>query len=342
MPEEEFQFLGLPAVFASARSRELLEKARHLARMNSAVLIEGESGSGKEVLARVLHAESTRSSKPWVDVSCAALPEHLVESELFGYEKGAFSGAETRKEGLFELAHCGTLFLDEIGELAPRLQAKLLRVLDSGSYFRLGGTKKVHVDVRIISATNRDLREAVASGEFRKDLYYRLAQVRLRALPLRERTEDILPMARLFLAEQGQPLALSEDVSAALLSYAWPGNAREIRNAMISAAAMATGKTVEMTDLPEEIQQHFASTGDPGLSVRRLADVLSRDGVDSGSSAGVLAELERKTILEVLRDYGGHQERAARVLGISSRTLSRKLKSYEVSEHESERPALGA
>jgi transcriptional regulator with PAS, ATPase and Fis domain len=154
-PQDVHRYLGIEAVFASAKSKSLLQTVRRLAPLDAAVLIEGESGSGKEVLARALHAESPRASKPWVDLSCAALPEQLVESELFGYEKGAFSGADTRKEGLFELAHTGTLFLDEIGELPARLQAKLLRVLDCGSYYRLGGTRKIQVDVRIVAATNR-------------------------------------------------------------------------------------------------------------------------------------------------------------------------------------------
>ncbi|MBV8817247.1 MAG: sigma-54-dependent Fis family transcriptional regulator, partial [Acidobacteriaceae bacterium] len=194
-------FLGMPAIVASPAMRRLLNTVERVAQSNASVLIEGESGCGKELIARAVHHYSLRCSKPWVDVSCAALPDHLVESELFGYEKGAFSGAETNKPGLFELANGGTLFLDEVGELEPRMQVKLLRVLDGTPYFRLGGTRKVAVDVRIIAATNQDLEEMVDNGKFRGDLYHRLGQVCLKVPPLRERPEDILPMSQYFLGQ---------------------------------------------------------------------------------------------------------------------------------------------
>lgn len=316
-----------------------MEKVVRFASLNASVLIEGESGSGKEVLARALHAESLRASKPWVDLSCATLPEHLIESELFGYEKGAFSGAECRKEGLFEMAHRGTLFLDEVGELPPRLQAKLLRVLDCGSYYRLGGTKKVEVDVRVIAATNRDLREAVLSGEFRKDLYHRLAQMRLQALPLRDRTEDILPIAELFLARQGFLMALSPAAKAALLNYSWPGNARELRNAVISAAATTDGQEIDVADLPEEVRA-AADRPEPA-DLNGLFEALGAHAEQdrNGANGGLLEAMEKKMILDVLRQSHGHHENAARVLGISSRTLSRKLRSYsEMSYQPNESP----
>src|SRR3984893_2801248 len=193
------EFLGMPAVVASPAMQELLAMVQRVAQTQASVLIQGESGSGKELIARALHHYSLRCSKPWVDVSCAALPEHLVESELFGYEKGAFSGANSPKPGLFELAHNGTLFLDEVGEIEPRMQVKLLRVLEGAPYYRLGGVRKVSVDVRVIAATNQDLDQMIGTGRFRADLYHRLGQINLRVPPLRERTEDILPLAEHFL-----------------------------------------------------------------------------------------------------------------------------------------------
>ena len=339
---EVYQYLGIEAVFASPKSRALLETVKRLAPLDASVLIEGESGSGKEVLARALHAESPRASKPWVDLSCAALPEHLVESELFGYEKGAFSGAVNRKEGLFELAHTGTLFLDEVAELPAPLQAKLLRVLDSGSYFRLGGTRKVQVDVRVITATNRDLREAMAAGEFRKDLYHRLAQLRLQAIPLRDRPEDIVPIAQMFLSQQRRSVPLSRPAEAALLRYSWPGNARELRNAVISAAAMAPAEEIQVEDLPEEVQAACPDSVPSGCNQDLLALTHALAGPPSASSVGLLEELEKKTILDVLQHANGHQENAARVLGISSKTLSRKLKSYVERGYERNPTFLGA
>src|SRR5438105_8391812 len=199
--------LGLPAVIPSAAMRRVMEMVKRVAQTDASVLITGESGVGKELVARALHEQSLRCNSPWVDLNCGALPEHLVESELFGYEKGAFSGATQTKQGLLELAHPGTLFLDEIGDLDARLQVKLLRVLDGAPYYRLGGLKKISVDVRIIAATNRDLEEEVKSGKFRRDLYHRLGQVQLRVPPLRQRPEDIDGLAEHFLRETREDAA---------------------------------------------------------------------------------------------------------------------------------------
>src|SRR5712691_4816315 len=203
---ETREFLGVPAVFASDAMRHVLSQVEKVAVSNATILITGESGSGKEVIARAVHHYSLRCSKSWVDVNCAALPENLLESELFGHEKGAFSGADSLKPGLFELANHGTLFLDEIGDLDLRMQVKLLRILDGTPYYRLGGVKKVSVDVRLIAATNQDLKAAVQQGHFRSDLYHRLCQIKISVPPLRERKEDIVPLALHYLAQQKRGL----------------------------------------------------------------------------------------------------------------------------------------
>src|SRR5713226_5200514 len=206
---ETREFLGVPAVFSSNAMREVLSQVEKVAVSNATILITGESGSGKEVIARAIHHYSLRCSKSWVDINCAALPENLLESELFGYEKGAFSGADSSKPGLIEIADHGTLFLDEIGDLDLRMQVKLLRILDGVSYYRLGGVKKVSVDVRLIAATNQDLKVAVQQGRFRSDLYHRLSQIKLSVPSLRERPDDIAPLALHYLAEQKPGLRFS-------------------------------------------------------------------------------------------------------------------------------------
>ena len=314
-PESIYEeFLGMTAVVASPVMRRLVTIASRAARTNSPVLISGESGTGKELIARAVHHFSQRAGRPFVDVNCAAFPEHLMESELFGYERGAFSGAESQKPGLFEAAHTGTLFLDEIGELDSRMQAKLLRVLDGHSYFRLGGSRKVIADVRIVAATNLNLEEAVQSGKFRRDLFHRLDAFHLRVPPLRERTEDIGPLARWFLREAIP--GLSDEALAILEDYSWPGNIRELKNCLNKATLSAAGATIEPGDLPVEIllsAQLGSQTGAP-------EQAYSLDG------------LEQQTICRVLAQTGGHQQRAADLLGISRRTLIRKLKLYRSPE----------
>ncbi|HJT87063.1 MAG TPA: sigma-54 dependent transcriptional regulator [Bryobacteraceae bacterium] len=301
-------FLGMPAVIQSASMQRLMRQVEGIAASSAAVLITGETGSGKELVARAIHHHSLRCARPWIDVNCGALPDHLLESELFGYEKGAFSGAESSKQGLYELANGGTLFLDEIGELDLKMQVKLLRVLDGTPYYRLGGTRKVTADVRIVAATNVDLRNAVEQGRFRRDLYYRLDQVRLEVPPLRERADDIGPLARYFLEKEAPHLRLAVSGVEALCAYSWPGNVRELRNAVVKAALLAEGDEVSGADvrpvLPEAAAASF--TG----SVRTLD------------------ELEQQAIAEALSETGGRQDRAAQILGISRRTLIRKLKTY--------------
>src|SRR5690242_6977502 len=232
-------FLGMPAVIRSEPMRRLLQFVERVGRSSAAVLITGESGTGKELIARALHQYSARAGRPWIDLNCAALPELLIESELFGYEKGAFSGAVATKAGMFELAQTGSVFLDEIGELPPRMQVKLLRVLDNAPYYRLGGTRKISVDARIIAATNQDLEQAMAAGQFRRDLYHRLGQVRVHVPALRDRQDDIAPLAQFFLEQQEQPFHFSQEALDALERYHWPGNVRELRNVVVQAAVMA-------------------------------------------------------------------------------------------------------
>ncbi len=301
-------YLGLTAIIASPPMQRVMELVRRYAMTNATVLITGESGSGKELVARAIHHHSLRCSKPWVDVSCAALPEHLIESELFGHDKGAFSGADAPKPGLFELAHQGTLFLDEIGELEPRMQVKLLRVLDGIPYYRLGGTRKVSVDVRILAATNQNLDEAVKTGKFRSDLFHRLSQLHLRVPPLRERVDDVLPLAQHFLREQNPELSFAADAMRVLSRYGWPGNVRELRNTVLKAAVLAAEPQIRASELPME------------LSLTPLAEAVG--------PATNLDGVERRMILKVLAETGGHHQKAADLLGISRRTLTRKLKMY--------------
>jgi DNA-binding NtrC family response regulator len=316
-------FLGTPAVIASEPMQRILALAGRVARSEASVLITGESGSGKEMIARAIHDCSARAPKPWVDLNCAALPENLLESELFGYEKGAFSGADSSKPGLFELAHHGTIFLDEIGELDPRVQVKLLRVLDGAPYYRLGGVKKVTVDVRVVAATNADLGTAVEHGRFRNDLYHRLSQFTLEVPPLRERLDDIAPLAEYFLSQYHPEMTFSEGALRVMQRYGWPGNIRELRNVVMRAGIVNDGGEIQPGDLP--LKRSFAAVpadeGD-GLHSDREESLNGHDVPHSLESA------ERRLIFEALRVTGGHHQKAADRLGISRRTLSRKLKGY--------------
>jgi DNA-binding NtrC family response regulator len=302
------EFIGTPAIFASESMQVLLAQVEKVAVTDATVLITGETGCGKEVIARAVHHYSRRNSKSWVDVNCAALPENLLESELFGYEKGAFSGADSAKPGLFEMANHGTLLLDEIGDLDRRMQVKLLRVLDGASYYRVGGVKKVTTDVRLVAATNQDLGPAVQEGRFRSDLYHRLCQIRLAVPPLRERIADIVPLAEFYLARQSSDLRFSEKVLEKLTAYPWPGNVRELRNVVIRSAVFANGPEISVADLPDEFR------------VQAFSNNLH--------TMAALPDLERHAIVKVLDETRGHQQSAAERLGISKRTLQRRIKSY--------------
>jgi transcriptional regulator with PAS, ATPase and Fis domain len=295
-----------------------------VARHPAAVLIVGETGTGKEMIARSIHMHSLRCNKPLVDVNCAAIPEHLVESELFGYEKGAFSGADAQKIGYFEMADGGTLFLDEIGDLDPRIQVKLLRVLDGAPYYRLGGNKKVSVNVRVVAATNQHLEELVRAGRFRNDLYHRLAEFKLEIPPLRERPEDLLAIAEQILHQHYPESRFSHDGITALLSYDWPGNVRELRNSVFRAVMLAKNAHVEITANDLKLTQLTQPSNDKVT--------LNRD----------LDQLERQIVFDTLDRFGGNQGKASEALGISRRTLLRKLKTYRENESEATVGTLGA
>jgi DNA-binding NtrC family response regulator len=304
VPEVLTQYAPMQAVLA------LVER---VAKSDSPVLVSGESGTGKELVARALHRLSGRGSNPLVDINCAAIAENLLESELFGHEKGAFTGALTRKIGLFEMAAGGTMFMDEIGELDPKLQGKLLRALELGTFFRVGGTQKVEVSVRIVAATNRDMVRAVNEGGFRSDLYYRINTIGITLPPLRERVVDIPLLADHFLRQYGgaSPPRLTEEAMEALQRYRWPGNVRELRNVIERAVLLANGGVINASDLP---LQSPAPNGNGGNG--------------QGGPAVSLAELERRHIETILHQTGWHQGKAATLLGISSKTLYRKIREY--------------
>jgi two-component system response regulator HydG len=294
----------------SPATQAVLKRAARFAAANAPVLILGESGSGKEIIARALHESSARSGRPFVAVNVAALPAELLESELFGHARGAFTGAATAKEGLFEAAAGGTLFLDEIAELPLALQAKLLRALQDGEVRRVGDTRSFAVDARIVCATHRDLLARVADGAFRQDLLYRLKVLTLRVPPLRERTEDILPLARAVATQEGRGhVRFSRAARRVLEEHTWPGNVRELENAVRHGLALADGDVIDVEHLPEELLEPPAPTRSPRADLRPLA------------------EIEREHILRVLEACGGSQVEAARVLGIGRNTLWRKLRS---------------
>jgi DNA-binding NtrC family response regulator len=335
-------FLGMTAIIASEAMRRLMEKVERAARSSASVLITGESGTGKEVVARAVHHFSPRAHRPWVDLSCAALPEHLLESELFGYDRGAFSGADHAKPGLFEMAHQGTLFLDEIGELDPKMQVKLLRVLDGVPYYRLGGVKKVTADVRIVAATNQDLERMVAEGRFRGDLFHRLCQLTLHVPPLRERVADVAPLAWHILEQHDPRASFTSGALRLLESHPWPGNVRELRNVVMKAAVMNADLEIDVEHLPmanprppsfqsalEGSSSGMHPVANANVSYSNGGFTNGGSGNGSGANGTSLDHMERRMIFDALAAAGGHQQQAAARLGISRRTLSRKLKIYE-------------
>jgi DNA-binding NtrC family response regulator len=308
-------------VVHSDKMKQIIHLVRRVAASNAIVLVTGESGTGKELIANTIHHFSQRHAGPFIDISCAAIQDTLLESELFGYEQGAFTSAQKRKLGLFELANHGTLFLDEIGEMNLTLQSKLLRVLETQSFYRVGGTKKVEVDVRVIAATNRDLDKDVAEGKFRGDLLYRINNFSIKLPSLRERPEDIPPIVDYFLASisGGKGMSLSVDAMDTLVNYHWPGNVRELRNVIERAVILCNGDEVTVDDLPAEIRQ-------ARLSI--VSTVNGNGHVDLSNPPGSLDEIKKRQILTVLEQTGWHQGKASEVLGISPSTLYRQLKSY--------------
>ena len=307
---------GVDVVAHDPSMLRVLQLAKSLARYHAAVLIAGETGSGKEIVARTIHRFSDRSSRPWIDVNCAALPEHLVESELFGHEKGAFSGADTAKPGLFELASGGTLFLDEIGEVDPRVQVKLLRVLDAVPFYRLGGTRKVSVDVRLIAATNRNLKAAVEAGTFRRDLYHRITECQIAVPPLRDRPLDIPALALHFLDQLHPEKAFAPEALDLLSLMNWPGNVRELRNVATKLAIAVPHELISADDIRRHIGSELPQVLCP------VRDVPER--------ATTVVEMERMMIVRALEATGGNQSRAAQQLGIPRRTFCRKLDEYQI------------
>ena len=290
----------------SAAWSDVVRRATRVAATDVTTCLQGESGTGKEVIARFIHRRSPRWHGPFVAINCAALPEQLLESELFGFERGAFTGALQPKPGQIELAVGGVLFLDEVTEMTPAAQAKFLRVLQEREFLRLGGTRPIRVNVRVIAATNRDLHEAVERGEFRADLYYRLNVFDIRIPPLRERRDDILPLATSFLRELcGDTVALTPAAMAALCRHDWPGNVRELRNVLEKASIVCDGRFIDAEHL--------------SLSVREDAPLLSSTD---------LSVLERQAIGQAMREAGGNKVRAAKQLGITRTQLYGRLRKY--------------
>jgi DNA-binding NtrC family response regulator len=299
-------------ITANAKMEEVLRVIDRVAPTDSSVLILGESGTGKELVARAVHERSPRAPQAFVPIHCGALPREVLESELFGHEKGAFTGAIGTKPGLVELAEGGTLFLDEIGEMEPDSQVKLLRALESRSFFRVGGTRRRTVDMRLVAATNRDLGEAIKTNQFRQDLYYRINTIMVSLPPLRERREDIAVLARHFLeqnAAYGQK-TLSPEALRCLERYAWPGNVRELQHAIQRAVILGSGDEIQPEDLPGEVQG-------PGLGA-------------AAPPSGSLEEVERQHIIATLKQVGGHRAKAAALLGIDPKTLYRKILGYGI------------
>ena len=316
---ERWQASGI--IGDSQAMARVFDTVRSVADSTANVLVTGESGTGKELIARSIHLQSPRKDQPFIVLNCAALSEGVLESELFGHEKGAFTGALATKKGRFELAHQGTLFIDEVGEMSLAAQVKLLRVIQEHEFERVGGTRTIHSDVRLVAATNKNLAEEVRQGRFREDLYYRLNVVNIELPTLRDRREDIEPLARHFLAkyarETGRPVrAIAPRALGCLLTYDWPGNVRELQNALERAVVLCKGDTVTPRDLPQGI-----------AGPAQICLELPESG---GSLTEILEDLERQLILQTLARERGSQTRAAEVLGIKRTTLRYKMEKYRM------------
>jgi DNA-binding NtrC family response regulator len=323
---EDYSFHNM--VSKSPKMRKIFDLIEHVGPLGSTVLIQGETGTGKELVAQALHAaDASRRRGPWVAFNCAALTESLLESELFGHEKGAFTGADAKKRGKFEQADGGTLFLDEVGDVSPAMQAKLLRVLQSGTFERVGGTTTKKVDCRILTATNKSLEDEVKAGRFRSDLFYRLNVIKIALPPLRERTEDIPLLAAHFLEKlraMSTPPVTDIDHAAmqALLDHAWPGNVRELENAIKAAVAMADGTIIHREALPANIA--------PESSRRAGASLIDLDRPLLEVTEELVGRVEREYFSKLLRQYKGNVARCAKHSGLSRRSVTQKLQKYEL------------
>ncbi|HNW12938.1 MAG TPA: sigma-54 dependent transcriptional regulator, partial [Candidatus Rifleibacterium sp.] len=314
----------------SAATRMVKEKIEQVAKSDITVLIQGESGTGKELVAQAIQRQSGRASGPFVTLNCAALPENLIESELFGYEKGAFTGAAARKRGKFEIANGGTIFLDEIGDMALNTQAKVLRVIQEREVERLGGVKPLKVDVRIIAATHKDLKELIDRKQFREDLFYRINVVNIQLAPLRERSEDIPPLVEHFVKiaatkANREIKGVTPKAMTALKNFKWPGNVRQLQNIIEGAAVFIRNNMIDIDNLPEEIRLGFAPE-----STTDMFDWIAEQIQQGRTLDDMVAQIEKEMISRTLRDVEGNQSKAAQILGIKRGTLQYKIKAYNL------------
>jgi DNA-binding NtrC family response regulator len=331
---------GLPEIVSHSQAmNEAIRLVERVAPSEASVLITGESGTGKELIAQAIHRLSNRASGSFIDLNCAAFQETLLESELFGYEAGAFSGAKARKLGLIELADGGTLFLDEVTELPASLQAKLLRAIETRTFFRVGGVRKVEVNVRIVAATNRNLDLVVGDGSFRADLLYRINSFQIHLAPLRERPEDIEPLMQHMLKQLGgaNPPEVTADALARLRAYSWPGNVRQLRNCLERAILLSNEGLITPNERPPEVAKSVNGAmpfvpGPTAVSTGLGAGSSALGAVDSGglSGTGSLRDVEKQQIIAALEQTGWHRGKAAEMLGISPSTLYRRLRDYNL------------
>lgn len=320
--DERFGFEGI--IYSSDKMKAVIERVKRLAPTDASVLITGETGTGKELIAQAIHQNSPRKKKPFVALNCAALSEHLLESELFGHVRGAYTDAQADRVGRFEYAHGGTLFLDEVGDMPMPTQIKLLRVLESGEIVRVGENKPVNVNVRVLSATNRDLEDAIEGGSFRQDLYHRLKVVTIDLPPLRERRDDIVPLAdhfrKQFVKRHKKTVrGVSGGASRRLFAFDWPGNVRQLRNVIESMVVIDGDEILDEDDLPTELLDS---------SENQSNAILASDAGMTGLIGQPLSEIERWAVEQTLQLTGGNREETARILGIGARTLYRKIKEY--------------
>jgi DNA-binding NtrC family response regulator len=334
LKEEMAERRGAPRIVGEdPKLRHVLQQLHRAAATDATVLLEGESGTGKELFARALHALSPRAEAPFVAINCAAIPDTLLETELFGHEKGAFTGAAVRKPGRFEMAHRGTLFLDEIGDLPLALQAKILRALEEKRFERVGGTQSLHVDVRVVAATNRNLKQRVAERQFREDLYFRLSVFPIQIPPLRERTHDVVILARHFVERfcrdlNKKTLLLSPAALDELHAYQWPGNVRELQNCIERAVILCEGDTIQPRHLNLSFRQPVAA----GAAPSSPWEEIDLTGTLMEALRRVTGEVERRKIEQALKDAAGNKQRAAEALQISYKTMLQKLKEYGIAE----------